>query len=396
MLIKYFFYNIIFLSQLIKCFSNNQINFLNQNSLIANAKNNRPLKVSIVGSGNWGTVISKIIGANTKKLKNFYPIVKMYVKEEVIDNEKLSEIINRKKENVKYMKGMKIPDNIVAVSDLNEAIEEADLLVFVLPHQYLDNVLNEIKKNNNLKKDAKAISLMKGIKINNWKPELLSNIIQKELNIECSALSGSNIAKEISEEHFSESTIGFENKETVEVWQHLFDTNYFKINCIQDKAGVEICGALKNVVAMGVGFCEGITNSYNTKSAIIRIGLEEMKRFAKIFFPNVLDETFLDSCGLADLITTCLGGRNLKCAKEFATRKGKTTWKKIEEELLNGQKLQGIHTVKEVYSVLEHHNLKKDFPLFSTIYEISFENRDPSDVIQVFSTKKLRYIKFKK
>ncbi|CRG96198.1 glycerol-3-phosphate dehydrogenase, putative [Plasmodium gallinaceum] len=396
MLKKYFLYNIIFLSHLIKCFSNNQVNFLNQNSLIANVKNNKPLKVSIIGSGNWGTVISKIIGANAKKLKNFYPIVKMYVKEEIIDNEKLSDIINKKKENVKYMKGMKIPDNIVAVSDLNEATEEADLLVFVLPHQYLNNVLNEIKKNNNLKKDAKAISLMKGIKIDNWKPELLSNIIQKELNIECSALSGSNIAKEISEEYFSESTIGFENRETVEIWQNLFDTNYFKINCIQDKAGVEICGALKNVVAMGVGFCDGLTNSFNTKSAIIRIGLEEIKKFAKIFFPNVLDETFLDSCGLADLITTCLGGRNLKCAKEFAIRKGKTTWEKIEEELLNGQKLQGIHTVKEVYSVLEYHNLKKDFPLFCTIYEISFENRDPSDVIQVFATKKLRHIKFKK
>ncbi|SOV15473.1 glycerol-3-phosphate dehydrogenase, putative [Plasmodium gaboni] len=381
--------------QVITCFSVNQINVGNKYSLIGNPQNNVPLKVSIIGSGNWGTVVSKIIGINAQKLKIFHPIVKMYVKEEIVEEEKLSDIINKKKENIKYMKGMKIPENILAISNLKEVIDDADLLIFVLPHQYLDNVLDEILQNNNLKKNARAISLIKGIKMIKSKPQLLSDMIEKKLDIECLALSGSNIAEELSREHFSESTIGFEKKGNEVIWQNLFDRTYFKVNCIQDKPGVEICGALKNVIALGVGFIDGLTASYNTKSAIIRIGLEEMKKFAKIFFPKVLDETFLDSCGLADLITTCLGGRNFKCAKEFAKRKGKDSWELIEAELLNGQKLQGTDTTKEVYDVLDYHQLKNEFPLICTIYEISFQKKNPCSIIDVLSTKKLRNIKYK-
>ncbi|SBT71246.1 glycerol-3-phosphate dehydrogenase, putative [Plasmodium malariae] len=395
MLKNYALYVTLF-SHLVTCFSGNQTLNGHKTTLIGNVKSNIPLKVSIIGSGSWGTVISKIVSENTQNSKIFHPLVRIYVNEEIVDNEKLSSIINEKKENVKYMKGMKLPDNIVAVSDMKDVIEDADLLVFVVPHQYLENILNEITKNKNLKKQAKAISLMKGIQINNSKPMLLSDIIQKKLNIECSALSGSNIAEELSRENFSESTIGFENIETVEIWQELFDRTYFKINCIQDKPGVETCGALKNVVALGVGFLDAFMNSYNTKSAIIRIGLDEMKKFAKLFFPDVLDDTFLDSCGLADLITTCLGGRNLKCAREFVIRNGKDSWERIEVELLNGQKLQGIYTAKEVYNVLEQHKLKKEFPLFSAIYEIAFGHKNPSTIIDVLSTKKLRHIKYKK
>ncbi|SCN25532.1 glycerol-3-phosphate dehydrogenase, putative [Plasmodium berghei] len=395
MVIRSIFYSIIFIN-VVLCYSGSSANAINKNVIFPTVKHNGPLKVSIIGSGSWGTVISKIISENTQRSKIFHPIVRMYVNEEIIDNEKLSDIINKTKENVKYMKGMKLPNNIVAIPDIDKVIEGADLLIFVVPHQYLKTTLSEILKNKNLKSTAKAISLMKGVKICDYKPMLLSNIIENMLNIECSVLSGSNIASELSTESFSEATIGFENLETAEIWRDLFDRNYFKINCIQDKAGVEMCGALKNVVALGVGFSEAFKKSYNTKSAIIRIGLEEMKKFAKLFFPNVLDETFLDSCGVADVIATCLGGRNVKCATEFAFRNGQDSWDKIESELLNGQKLQGVYTSKEIYKILENRDLKSEFPLFSIIYEIAFGYKHPSSITSVLSTKKLRHIKYRK
>merc|ERR1712159_684168 len=150
---------------------------------------------------------------------------------------------------------------------------------------------------------------------------------------------------------------------------NLFDCQTFRVNAVDDIAGVELCGALKNVVALGAGFCDGLCYGSNTKAAIIRIGLEEMTAFIRHFPPGVKDGTFLESCGVADLITTCFGGRNRKCAEAFVRGKGSKSWETIEKELLGGQKLQGTLTAQEIYPVMQSHKLCEQLPLFTTIYQ---------------------------
>ena len=125
------------------------------------------------------------------------------------------------------------------------------------------------------------------------------------------------------------------------LWRTLFDDYYFRINVVENVAGVELCGGLKNVVALGAGFVDAMQWGGNTKAAIVRIGLEEMKLFIKKFYKDVPECVFFESCGLADLVTTCYGGRNRLCAEEFGKmdRKGvsnEEAWKKIEEEKLKG------------------------------------------------------------
>ncbi|EDL09292.1 glycerol-3-phosphate dehydrogenase 1-like, isoform CRA_g [Mus musculus] len=95
-----------------------------------------PLKVCIVGSGNWGSAVAKIIGSNVKTLQKFSSTVKMWVFEETVNGRKLTDIINNDHENVKYLPGHKLPENVVAVPNLSEAVQDADLLVFVIPHQF--------------------------------------------------------------------------------------------------------------------------------------------------------------------------------------------------------------------------------------------------------------------
>ncbi|KAI8375270.1 NAD-dependent glycerol-3-phosphate dehydrogenase [Choanephora cucurbitarum] len=160
------------------------------------------------------------------------------------------------------------------------------------------------------------------------------------------------------------------------VFKKLFDTPYFRINVIQDHVGVQLCGALKNVVAVGAGFSDGLGYGSNTKAAIIRLGLMEMRKFGQTFFGDAVQtETFFESCGAADLITTCNGGRNRKVAEAFVqTRK---PIEQLEAELLNGQKLQGTLTAQEVNQFLKARDMEKEFPLFTTVYRVVYEGADP-------------------
>ena len=108
----------------------------------------------------------------------------------------------------------------------------------------------------------------------------------------------------------------------------------FRVNVVEDASTVEMCGALKNIVACAAGFVQGLKLGDNTKSAVIRIGLMEMMKYAKEFGDNAKLETFLESCGVADLVTTCYGGRNARIGREFVLQRKSV--EQLETELLNG------------------------------------------------------------
>lgn len=180
----------------------------------------------------------------------------MWVYEEDIDGEKLSQIINTKHENVKYLPGIKLPENILAVTDLIEACADATLVIFVTPHQFIESICYQIK--NAISPNARGISLMKGVETGPDGMILLSKRIEDLLKIDMSVLMGANIANEVAKEQFCESTLGYKNKESALIWKKLFNTNYFRVNCIDDIEGVELCGALKNIVALAAGFCDGL------------------------------------------------------------------------------------------------------------------------------------------
>ena len=186
-----------------------------------------------------------------------------------------------------------------------------------MPHQFLKVPLKIIKEN--LAPGACALSLIKGIDFDDKGVVLISNLIRNALDIDVSVLMGANVANEVAKEDFCETTIGYKVQENGEVLQKLFSAPMFRVAIIQDTVGVELCGALKNIVAIGAGFCDGLGyGGNNTKAAIIRIGLLEMKHFCEKYYDGVQVGTFFESCGLADLITTCFGGRNRKCAEAFA------------------------------------------------------------------------------
>lgn len=339
-----------------------------------------PLKVCIVGSGNWGSAIARIVGDNVKSLQRFATTVKMWVFEENINGRKLTDIINMEHENVKYLPGYKLPENVVAVPNLAEAAEGADLLVFVVPHQFIRKLCDEMVGCVSTK--ARGITLIKGIDVRPEGLKLISDIIREKMGIDVSVLMGANIANEVAAEKFCETTIGSQVLENGLLFKELLQTPNFRITVVEDADTVELCGALKNIVAVGAGFCDGLKCGDNTKAAVIRLGLMEMIAFAKLFSKDastVSSATFLESCGVADLITTCYGGRNRRVAEAFA-KTGKSI-EELEKEMLNGQKLQGPATSAEVYQILKQKNLVDKFPLFTAVYQICFEERPVQEMI---------------
>ncbi|KAI0227012.1 Glycerol-3-phosphate dehydrogenase [NAD(+)], cytoplasmic [Lamellibrachia satsuma] len=358
--------------------------------------------------GNWGSVIAKIVGNNVLEKPAYVQKIPMYVYEEMVKGKKLTEIINSQHENVKYLPGTKLPENVVATPDVVEATTGADILIFVVPHQFVKSICKQLK--GAIKPNAIAISLIKGLDVSEQGLNLISSVISKLLDIDCAVLMGANIAPEVARENYCEATIGCSNEANGKVLKDMFQTSYFRITVVDDVQTVEMCGALKtilyvasliadgmdmiantkaaivrlgfieiNIVALGAGFIDGMQFGDNTKAAVIRLGLMEMVKFAADNFKNSHIETFLESCGVADLVTTCYCGRNKRIAEAFVNS-GKTI-KELEVELLNGQKLQGPPTAAEVYTILKQNNMEKKYPLFTAIHRICIGEMPPQSFI---------------
>lgn len=352
-----------------------------------------PFRIAVIGSGNWGTAVAKIVAENTaEKPDVFHKEVNMWVFEEDIDGKKLTEIINTEHENVKYLPDVKLPENLVANPDIVDTVKDADLLVFNIPHQFLPRVCKQLV--GKVSPNARAISCLKGLEVGPEGCKLLSQSITDTLGIYCGALSGANIANEVARQRWSETSIAYnkpadfrgEGKDIDEyILKAAFHRLYFHVNVIKDVVGASIAGALKNVVAIAVGFVEGAGWGDNAKAAIMRIGLKETIRFASYYEkfgikassppePSTFTE---ESAGVADLITTCSGGRNVKVAR-YMMEKNVDAWE-AEKQLLNGQSSQGILTAKEVHELLENFKLQHEFPLFEATYDVIYNNGDVHD-----------------
>uniref|UniRef100_A0A6G1SN83 Glycerol-3-phosphate dehydrogenase [NAD(+)] n=1 Tax=Aceria tosichella TaxID=561515 RepID=A0A6G1SN83_9ACAR len=341
-----------------------------------------PKRVAIIGSGNWGSAIARVVGDNIKKYQDvFDDTIKMYVYEELVNGRKLTEIINQDHENVKYLKGFKLPENVVANPDVVDTARDADILIFVIPHKFVPGVCKPLA--GNVKSDAIGISLIKGFGEGpDGKFVLISNQIQELLKIQCSVLMGANLAIEVAQNRFCETTIGCQDPEAGKVLKQLFHSDNFRVRVVPDRTTVEICGALKNIVACAAGFADGLKWGDNTKSAIIRIGLMEIIRFCRLYYGDGLKlATFLESCGVADLITTCFGGRNRRVSEQFVLHPEKSL-QQLEEELLEGQKLQGPQTAQEVYELLQANKQLDNFPLFVATHKILLREIQPEALFE--------------
>nr|QKY14970.1 glycerol-3-phosphate dehydrogenase (NAD+) (GPDA) [Polytomella parva] len=284
---------------------------------------------------------------------------------------KLTELINERHENPKYLPNISLGSNVLAVPDLGDAVRDADIVLLCVPHQFMHGICRKLE--GKLKAGAFALSLTKGMRVRRDGLQLISQMVSRHTSMDCAVLMGANIAADIGKEELSEAVIGFTNPDHARILKRLIERPYFRISLIADPVGAEMCGTLKNIVAVAAGIVDGLGLGPNSKAAVMRQGLSEMRRFAKSLYPSVRDGTFLESCGVADLIATCYGGRNRAVSEAWTKAQlsdRPRSFESLETELLKGQKLQGVLTSSEVQEIIHANEWEEDYPLFTTVNRI--------------------------
>lgn len=326
--------------------------------------------IAVIGGGNWGTAVAKGLAENMERKKEEGK-VRLWVYEETIGDRKLTEIINTDHENIKYLEGVKLPKRIVAYAEIEEAVKSTEIVALAVPHEFLDGILEKIKEH--VSDKAILVVLTKGFFFKQEKMQLISENIRKSMDVRVCTLLGANIASEVAQGQLCECTLGYQEEEAMETVRSAFNSDSFKVSPVKESGEVEVCGALKNVVAVGCGIVAGHGHGINTVAAVIRNGLLEIVKFCDRFVRSdrrdrekgMIPAVFFESCGVADLIVTCTSGRNYRYSKMAAEKN--IPIEQIEKEEMKGQRLQGYSTIKELSIFMQLNCVETEYPLIHAI-----------------------------
>eukprot|EP00967_Tisochrysis_lutea_P003633 scaffold4316_cov35-Tisochrysis_lutea.AAC.2 len=170
----------------------------------------------------------------------------------------LSDLINTEHTNPKYLPGVRLPDTVIAEPDLAKAASQATLVIIAVPHHYLHTAMFT-KILSGCAPNCRVCSLVKGLDVVDGRPSLVSDRMRRDLlGLDVAVLMGANIAEEVAASQFSEATLGTNVAEDGPIWQRVFNTENFRVNVVLDATGVELCGALKPIISLGAGFCDGM------------------------------------------------------------------------------------------------------------------------------------------
>jgi glycerol-3-phosphate dehydrogenase (NAD(P)+) len=319
-----------------------------------------PTRFAILGDGAWGTAIALLLAAQ--------PDHRVCLWSAFADNiRRLSE----QRENSVFLPGVRIPPEIDLTDDVDHAVANADLIVVAVPTVYLRKTLTPIASR--LPKTTPFLSVAKGVENETFlRP---SAVLQQVVGVErVAVLSGPSHAEEASRGQPTSVVVASTDTDLAAWVQQRFNGERFRIYTHRDVIGVELGGALKNVIGIAAGISDGLGFGDNTKSALMTRGLAEMTRFGVALGAEAT--TFFGLAGIGDLITTCVSrhGRN----RHVGERLGKG--EKLAD-LLASMKMvaEGVYTARSVYQQALKLNI--DMPITTEIYRVLYEGKDPKAAV---------------
>jgi len=345
-------------------------------------------KIAIIGGGGWGTALAVLLGNEVLNGQKKHDI-RLWVRREELAKKIMYERINSE-----YLPNIKIPETVIINSSLKEILEDADITIVVVPSQHLRDIVRDMKPY--LKKGVVICSASKGIELGTFRR--MSEIIYEETGIlrrNIAVLSGPSHAEEVSVGKATTVVVASTSSITANYIQEALSTQTFRIYTSRDIKGVELGGALKNIIAIGAGICDGIKKlesqgekvaiGDNAKASLLTRGIEEIARLGVSLGSRKM--TFYGLSGWGDLLVTSYSnfGRNRLVGECLALG---MTLNEIKEEKLHGMVSEGVETTKAVYELSKM--IDVDIPITEQIYYILYEGKDIKTAIYDLMTRSLK------
>jgi len=318
-------------------------------------------RVSVIGAGAWGTTLSILLA------ENGHPVTLWVYEKEIVPE------IKKFRENKRYLPGFQLPEKIEITSE----IEPAEIFFFAVPTQFLRSIAKPFASA--VKEDAIVVSASKGIEEKSLK--LPFQILKEELkNENLCVLSGPNLSSEIAKGLPAASVIASEKKEIAAVVQEALMLNRFRVYTNTDVIGVQLGGALKNIIAIAAGTADGLNLGDNAKAGLMIRGIAEITRLGMALGAKA--ETFAGLSGMGDLIATCTSrlSRNHLVGEQIAQGKKLTDILKEMKEVA-----EGVPTTIAARTLGK--KLKVTLPITEEVYQVLYEGKDPYRAITDLMTR---------
>jgi glycerol-3-phosphate dehydrogenase (NAD(P)+) len=329
------------------------------------------LKVTVIAAGSWGTALALVLDQNGHE-------VTVWARRET----QVQEILSTR-QNEKYLHNIDSPERIRFTSNLSAAAQTAEVIILSVPTQQLNNVLEQMAEQTTLSPEVIMVNVSKGIDMESL--ELPSQIVLRYFPTQpFVVLSGPSHAEEVALKLPTALVAASKNRYAAECIQDVFSNDYMRVYTNPDVIGVEISGALKNIIALGAGISDGLGYGDNAKAALITRGINEMVTLGQMIGAET--STFRGLAGVGDLIVTCTSqhSRNRRCG--ILIGEGMPFEKAIESV---GMVVEGAYTVKAAYRLMAR--LDIDMPITKVLYRVLYEGKNARDAVNYLMTRQKKH-----
>ncbi len=320
-------------------------------------------RIAVVGAGSWGTALSALLS------KKGHDVCLWAFEPEV------AEQITEGRENVSYLAGIQLPENLQSTADLAKALQGAEVLVSVSPAQVVGAVMAEAAAH--IEDDTLIVSASKGIETTTLRrmEEVMSEVLDPAQIDGFTVLSGPSFALEVAKEIPTAVVAASGSEDAALAVQDLFQTDYFRVYTGSDVIGVELGGALKNVIALGAGVAAGLRCGHNTLAALVTRGLAEMRRLGVAMGAQA--STFSGLAGMGDLFLTCTGTLSRNRTVGFRLGQGEALDTILGEM---SAVAEGVATANAVHDLAAQYGV--EMPIAEEVFGILTLGTDPGQAVR--------------